>query len=85
MSVAGHAESYNPSPEYIPTEEEVKAWQLLDPEDRPLNFIPKKYVVCAQKHAQPQLQTHTQPTHTHRYWHGTVTGRDTATGTLVTC
>jgi ribosome biogenesis protein ERB1 len=30
----GHAESYNPPPEYLPTEEEIKAWELMDPEDR---------------------------------------------------
>ncbi|GLC45419.1 Ribosome bioproteinsis protein 1 [Pleodorina starrii] len=31
----GHADSYNPPAEYLPTEEEVSAWQLADPEDRP--------------------------------------------------
>lgn len=31
----GHAESYNPPKEYLPTEEERASWQLMDPEDRP--------------------------------------------------
>jgi ribosome biogenesis protein ERB1 len=30
----GHAESYNPSPEYLPTEEELNKWEDLEPEDR---------------------------------------------------
>eukprot|EP00743_Colponemidia_sp_Colp-15_P005927 GILK01006373.1.p1 GENE.GILK01006373.1~~GILK01006373.1.p1 ORF type:complete len:908 (-),score=186.22 GILK01006373.1:272-2764(-) len=39
----GHAESYNPPDEYLPTEEEKNQWALVDPEDRPYNFIPNKY------------------------------------------
>lgn len=39
----GHEESYNPPPEYLPTEEEITAWENMDPEDRPNNFLPKKY------------------------------------------
>ena len=31
----GHAESYNPPKEYLPTEEERQSWQLMDPEERP--------------------------------------------------
>ncbi|EFJ41352.1 hypothetical protein VOLCADRAFT_98698 [Volvox carteri f. nagariensis] len=31
----GHADSYNPPAEYLPTEEEMSAWRLADPEDRP--------------------------------------------------
>ncbi|KAJ8755615.1 hypothetical protein K2173_022210 [Erythroxylum novogranatense] len=38
----GHEESYNPSPEYIPTQEEINSYQLMDEEDRP-NFIPQRY------------------------------------------
>ncbi|KAK9914855.1 hypothetical protein WJX75_001346 [Coccomyxa subellipsoidea] len=30
----GHAESYNPPKEYLPTEEEHKGWELADEEDR---------------------------------------------------
>ncbi|KZV48667.1 hypothetical protein F511_10353 [Dorcoceras hygrometricum] len=38
----GHDESYNPSPEYIPTQEEVNSYQLMFEEDRP-KFIPKQF------------------------------------------
>ena len=40
----GHEESYNPSLEYIPTEEEKAAYELMYEEDRP-KFIPKRYAV----------------------------------------
>eukprot|EP00112_Aurelia_sp_Birch-Aquarium-sp1_P010468 Seg2233.4 transcript_id=Seg2233.4/GoldUCD/mRNA.D3Y31 product="Ribosome biogenesis protein bop1" protein_id=Seg2233.4/GoldUCD/D3Y31 len=43
MKLPGHDESYNPPPEYLLSEEEVKQWEDLDPEDRRKNFIPKKY------------------------------------------
>lgn len=36
----GHAESYNPPPEYLPTEEEKQQWSQLLPEDRPYGFLP---------------------------------------------
>lgn len=35
--------SYNPPPEYLPTEEERKAWEEEDPEDREKDYLPKKY------------------------------------------
>lgn len=38
---SGHEESYNPSLEYIPTQEEINAYQLMFEEDRP-KFIPKQ-------------------------------------------
>ncbi|KAK2966673.1 hypothetical protein RJ640_002371, partial [Escallonia rubra] len=38
----GHEESYNPSLEYIPTQEEINSYQLLFEEDRP-KFIPKQF------------------------------------------
>lgn len=38
----GHEESYNPPPEYIPTQEEINSYQLMYEEDRP-KFIPKRY------------------------------------------
>ncbi|KAG9445051.1 hypothetical protein H6P81_016391 [Aristolochia fimbriata] len=38
----GHEESYNPSVEYIPTQEEINSYQLMYEEDRP-KFIPKRY------------------------------------------
>ncbi|MQM10560.1 hypothetical protein Taro_043454 [Colocasia esculenta] len=38
----GHEESVNPSVEYVPTQEEVNSYQLMDEEDRP-KLIPKRY------------------------------------------
>ncbi|KAK4476833.1 hypothetical protein RD792_015993 [Penstemon davidsonii] len=38
----GHEESYNPSPEYIPTQEEINSYQLMFEEDQP-KFIPKQF------------------------------------------
>lgn len=43
MKLPGHEESYNPPPEYLPTDEEIAAWEAMDPDDRPQNFLPKKY------------------------------------------
>ncbi|KAK1260134.1 hypothetical protein QJS04_geneDACA002288 [Acorus gramineus] len=40
--IAGHEESYNPSVEYIPTQEEINSYQLMFEEDRP-KFIPKRF------------------------------------------
>ncbi len=40
----GHAESYIPPDEYLPTEEEIKEWEEMDPKDRPHGLvIPKKF------------------------------------------
>lgn len=39
----GHEESYNPSLEYIPTQEEINSYQLMFEEDRP-KFIPKRFM-----------------------------------------
>eukprot|EP00984_Skeletonema_dohrnii_P037554 scaffold39726_cov211-Skeletonema_dohrnii-CCMP3373.AAC.1 len=40
----GHAFSYNPPGEYLPTEEELKEWEDMDPSDRPYgHFVPKKF------------------------------------------
>eukprot|EP00241_Pyramimonas_parkeae_P017894 CAMPEP_0114284504 /NCGR_PEP_ID=MMETSP0059-20121206/4683_1 /TAXON_ID=36894 /ORGANISM="Pyramimonas parkeae, Strain CCMP726" /LENGTH=811 /DNA_ID=CAMNT_0001405329 /DNA_START=33 /DNA_END=2468 /DNA_ORIENTATION=- len=38
----GHEESYNPSPEFVPTEEEKAAYDMMDPMDRP-SFIPTAF------------------------------------------
>ncbi|XVF00040.1 hypothetical protein REPUB_Repub03eG0252100 [Reevesia pubescens] len=38
----GHEESYNPSLEYIPTQEEINSYQLMYEEDRP-KFIPRRF------------------------------------------
>jgi ribosome biogenesis protein ERB1 len=42
---AGHAESYNPPEEYLFDKAELETWKLMDPEDRPLDFIPQKYTI----------------------------------------
>lgn len=39
----GHEESYNPSLEYIPTQEEINSYQLMYEEDRP-KFIPRRFL-----------------------------------------
>ena len=39
----GHAASYNPPSEYLPTEEEAAAWAAADPADRPLDFLPRRF------------------------------------------
>ena len=39
-----HAESYNPPEEYLPTEEDLKAWEEMDVKDRPHGLlVPKKF------------------------------------------
>lgn len=38
-----HDESYNPPREYLPTEEERKKWEEMDPEDRPKDYIPRAH------------------------------------------
>ncbi|KAJ0987543.1 hypothetical protein J5N97_005899 [Dioscorea zingiberensis] len=38
----GHEESYNPSVEYIPSQEEINSYQLMYEEDRP-KFIPRRF------------------------------------------
>jgi ribosome biogenesis protein ERB1 len=43
MPLPGHAESYNPPEEYLFSKEERRAWEEMDPEDRELNFIPRKF------------------------------------------
>jgi ribosome biogenesis protein ERB1 len=45
MRLPGHAESYNPPPEYLFTEREKKDWEDKDeePYKRKLQFIPEKY------------------------------------------
>lgn len=48
MPLPGHAESYNPPDEFLWDEEEKKKYLEMDPEDRPLNFIPKKYTSMRQ-------------------------------------
>jgi ribosome biogenesis protein ERB1 len=39
----GYDMSYNPPPEYLPTEEEKEAWEKTDPEERQKEYLPKKF------------------------------------------
>jgi ribosome biogenesis protein ERB1 len=40
----GHAESYRPPDEYLPTEEDLEKWSEMDPKDRPHGLlIPQKF------------------------------------------
>lgn len=41
LTTLGHAESYNPPPEYILTPDELKKMEDMDPKDRAYNFTPK--------------------------------------------
>ncbi|XP_023241895.1 ribosome biogenesis protein bop1-A-like [Centruroides sculpturatus] len=43
MKLPGHEESYNPPPEYLFTKEEEEKWKDQEPEERKINFVPKKY------------------------------------------
>ncbi|XP_064466486.1 ribosome biogenesis protein bop1-like [Ornithodoros turicata] len=43
MKLPGHEESYNPPPEYLFTKEEEEKWREQEPEERKLNFIPRKF------------------------------------------
>ncbi|KAH8675475.1 NUC169 domain-containing protein [Xylariales sp. PMI_506] len=43
LAPPGYDLSYNPPPEYLPTEEEKKAWEEADPEDREKEYIPQHY------------------------------------------
>lgn len=43
MVLPTHQESYNPSKEYLLDEEEKKAWEEQDPEERTLHYLPKSH------------------------------------------
>ncbi|GAM20150.1 hypothetical protein SAMD00019534_033250, partial [Acytostelium subglobosum LB1] len=43
QKLPGHVESFNPPEEYLLTQNELKAWQLMDKSRRPHNFVPQKY------------------------------------------
>lgn len=43
MNLPSHAESYNPPAEYLPSQDEIDAWNKMDPEERSRDFLPKKY------------------------------------------
>ncbi|NWT12066.1 BOP1 protein, partial [Vireo altiloquus] len=43
IPLPGHAESYNPPPEFLLSPQEREAWEQQDPSERRLNFIPRKF------------------------------------------
>lgn len=43
LAPPGYDLSYNPPPEYLPTEEEKAAWEQLDPEEREKEYLPAQY------------------------------------------
>ncbi|XP_012328704.2 ribosome biogenesis protein BOP1 [Aotus nancymaae] len=43
LALPGHAESYNPPPEYLLGEEERAAWEQQEPSERRLSFLPRKF------------------------------------------
>ncbi|XP_036779019.2 ribosome biogenesis protein BOP1 isoform X2 [Manis pentadactyla] len=44
LALPGHAESYNPPPEYLPSEEERLAWEQQEPSERKHDFLPCKFL-----------------------------------------
>jgi ribosome biogenesis protein ERB1 len=55
MKLPTHAESYNPPPEYLLSEEEQKQWKEAHPDDRKTNFLPQKYSALRLAPAYPPL------------------------------
>lgn len=43
LALPGHAESYNPSEEYLLSKEEAREWLEKDPEDRETSVLPQKF------------------------------------------
>ncbi|GAB1597418.1 ribosome biogenesis protein bop1-B-like [Argonauta hians] len=43
LALPGHAESYNPPPEYLLTPEEEEAWRAKEPYERRPKLLPQKY------------------------------------------
>ncbi|KAF7545437.1 hypothetical protein G7Z17_g9185 [Cylindrodendrum hubeiense] len=43
LAPPGYDLSYNPPPEYLPTEEEKEAWKNMDPEEREKEYLPAKF------------------------------------------
>ncbi|KAL0599291.1 Ribosome biogenesis protein BOP1 [Plecturocebus cupreus] len=44
LALPGHAESYNPPPEYLLGEEERAVWEQQEPSERKLSFLPRKFL-----------------------------------------
>lgn len=43
MNLPGHAESYNPPPEYLLTNDDVKKWESMSDEERDSFFLPQRF------------------------------------------
>src|SRR5947207_14530831 len=43
LKLPHHDESNNPPAEYLPSDQERNDWESMDPEDRPKNYLPRKY------------------------------------------
>eukprot|EP00300_Choanocystis_sp_HF-7_P041941 c8720_g1_i1.p1 GENE.c8720_g1_i1~~c8720_g1_i1.p1 ORF type:complete len:811 (+),score=149.91 c8720_g1_i1:114-2546(+) len=50
-----NAESYNPPDEYLFDDEEKAQFEALDPEDRPIDFLPRKYDALRKVPAYPRF------------------------------
>nr|XP_028591773.1 ribosome biogenesis protein BOP1 [Podarcis muralis] len=55
LPLPGHEESYNPPPEYLPTEEEKLAWEQQEPSERKLNFVPRRHDCLRRVPAYPRF------------------------------
>ena len=44
LALPGHAHSYNPPAEYLMSRAEEEQWRQQDPADRPLDFVPRRYL-----------------------------------------
>ena len=43
LKLPHHDEPSNPPAEYLPSDQERNDWEAMDPEDRPKNYLPRKY------------------------------------------
>ncbi|XP_064393432.1 ribosome biogenesis protein bop1-B-like isoform X2 [Halichondria panicea] len=55
LKLPGHAESYNPPPEYLPTPQERDEWAGQDPEDRDKEYLPQQFDSLRQVPAYPRF------------------------------
>ncbi len=55
LKLPGHAESYNPPPEYLPTDQEREEWAGQDPEDREREYLSQGHDSLRQVAAYPRF------------------------------